>query len=77
LVNDINQNEINNIIIFRVLGICELMQPIAAGYNLNKDKFPRVYDWLERVKKETQPYLDQAHAVPVRMTEVKDEKSKL
>jgi hypothetical protein len=53
------------------------MQPIAAGYNLNKDKFPRVYDWLERVKKETQPYLDQAHAVPVRMTEVKDEKSKL
>ena len=27
------------------------MQPIAAGYNLNKEKFPRVQDWMERVKK--------------------------
>jgi len=62
-----------------LLGICELMQPIAAGYELNKEKFPRVYDWMQRVKKETQPYFDQVHAIPMRMREgiLKNEKSKL
>ncbi|CAF0977324.1 unnamed protein product [Rotaria sordida] len=48
-----------------LLGICELMQPIAAGYDLDKQKFPRVYDWMERVKKETQPFFDQAHTFPM------------
>ncbi len=69
----------NNIIIDLDLGICELMQPIAAGYNLNKDKFPRVFDWMERVKKETQPYFDQAHVIPMRMRDgiLQNEKSKL
>jgi hypothetical protein len=34
---------------------------------------------MERVKKETQPYFDQAHAIPMRMREgiLKTEKSKL
>jgi glutathione S-transferase len=74
-----SKNQINNIIIFLYLGICELMQPIASGYNLNKEKFPRVYDWMERVKKETQPFFNQAHAIPMRMREgiLKNEKSKL
>jgi hypothetical protein len=55
------------------------MQPIAAGYNLNKEKFPRVHDWMVQVKKETQPYFDQAHAVPMRMRAgiLKNEKSKI
>ncbi len=61
------------------LGICELMQPIAAGYHLNKEKFPRVHNWMQQVKNETQPYFDQAHAIPMRMREgiLKNEKSKL
>ena len=55
------------------------MQPIAAGYNLNQEKFPRVDDWMERVKKETRPYFDEAHAIPMRMRAgiLKNEKSKL
>jgi hypothetical protein len=55
------------------------MQPIAVGYDLNKEKFPRVYDWMERVKKETQPFFDQAHLIPMRMRAgiLKNEKSKL
>ena len=55
------------------------MQPIAAGYDLNKEKFPRVYDWMIRVKSETQPYFDQAHMIPMRMRDgiLKEKKSKL
>ena len=55
------------------------MQPIIAGSNLNREAFPRVHDWMERVKKETQPYYDQAHQIAMRMREtvLKNEKSKL
>ena len=55
------------------------MQPIAAGYNFDREKFPRVHDWIQRVKKETQPYFDEAHAVLMRLKTaiVKDQKSKL
>ena len=56
------------------LGICELMQPIAVGYSLNEEKFPRVADWMKRVKKETQPYFDQTHLILLRL---RNEKSKL
>ena len=56
-----------------------MMQPVAAGYDLNATKFPRVYDWMERVKKETQPHFDNAHVVvaQVRKHAKKEEKSKL
>ncbi|CAF0885165.1 unnamed protein product [Adineta ricciae] len=62
-----------------LLGICELMQPIAAGYNFDREKFSRVQDWMQRVKNETQPYFDETHAVPMRMRTaiLKDQKSKL
>lgn len=62
-----------------ILGICELMQPIASGYDLNTTKFPRVADWVTRVKKETQPHFDRAHRYPMLMREVfaRKEKSKL
>lgn len=55
------------------------MQPISAGYDFDTAKFPRVADWLTRVKKETQPYFDQAHRIPMLMREVflQREKSKL
>jgi hypothetical protein len=44
-----------------------MMQPIAAGYDLNTNKFPRVQDWMERVKKETQPHFDDAHKIAMRL----------
>lgn len=46
-----------------------MMQPIAGGYDLNTNKFPRVQDWMERVKKETQPHFDEAHQVALRLRE--------
>ncbi|CAF1168290.1 unnamed protein product [Adineta steineri] len=62
-----------------LLGICELMLPIAAGYHLNQEKFPRVHDWMQRVKQETQPYFDEAHAASMRMRReiLKNQNSKL
>ena len=61
------------------VGACEMMQPIAAGYDLDTSKFPRVQDWMERVKKETQPHFDDAHAIARRMREkiLQDEKRKI
>jgi hypothetical protein len=55
------------------------MQPITAGYNLNKERFPRVSNWMERVKNETQPFFNDAHAISMRMRNIllKDELSKL
>ncbi|CAF0941997.1 unnamed protein product [Rotaria sordida] len=69
----------NHITIADLLGICEMMQPIAAGYNLDTKKFPRVQDWMERVKKETQPYFDEVHVVSMRLREkiLKEEKQKI
>lgn len=56
-----------------------MMQPISAGYNLDTNKYPRVHEWIERVKKETQPHFDQAHKVPMKLraTILNDQKSKL
>lgn len=55
------------------------MQPIALGYEIDKEKYPRVYDWMERVKNETQPFYDQAHAILLRLRNAlsKSENSKL
>jgi hypothetical protein len=56
-----------------------MMQPLSVGYNVDTNKFPRVQDWMERVKKDTQPHFDEVHAIPMRMRErfVKEEKSKI
>ena len=56
-----------------------MMQPISAGYSLNTNNFPRVQDWMERVKKDTQPHFDEAHAVSMHMRDrvLKEEKSKM
>ena len=55
------------------------MQPISAGYDLDTARFPRVHDWMERVKKDSQPHFDEAHVFSMRMREkvLKDERSKL
>ena len=56
-----------------------MMQPISAGYDLDAARFPRVHDWMERVKKDTQPHFDEAHVFSMRMRNkvLKDERSKL
>lgn len=46
-----------------------MMQPLAAGYDLDANKYPRVNEWMARVKNETQPYFDEAHQIPMRMRE--------
>ncbi|CAF0844614.1 unnamed protein product [Adineta steineri] len=67
----------NHITIADLLGICEMMQPISAGYNVDATKFPRVQDWMERVKNETQPHFDKAHTIPMRLRDtILKEKSK-
>lgn len=60
-------------------GICEMMQPIAGGFDLDTKKYPRVHNWIERVKKETQPHFDESHAIVLRVREqiLKSDKSKL
>jgi hypothetical protein len=64
--------------IFYCIGVCEMMQPIAAGYDLDTTKFPRVQDWMERVKKDTQPHFKEAHVVAMRLREkaLQEEKPK-
>lgn len=42
-----------------------MMQPIAAGYDLNRSEYPRLYDWMERVKAACQPHFDEAHRFPL------------
>ncbi|CAF0819340.1 unnamed protein product [Adineta ricciae] len=56
-----------HITISDLLGVCEMMQPISAGYDFDAKKFPRVQEWMERVKKETQPHFDQAHVFSMRL----------
>ncbi len=68
----------DHITIADLLGVCEMMQPISCGYNLDTNKFPRVQDWMERVKKDTQPHFKDAHAVTMKLREkiLKEEKAK-
>ena len=55
------------------------MQPLIAAEEFNAEKFPRVYQWIERVKKDTEPYFSEAHRIAMRMREMllKEKKSKL
>ena len=43
-------------------GVCELMQPMLAGYNITK-RHPLVAAWVDRVKAATQPFFDDLHKV--------------
>ncbi|CAF1088981.1 unnamed protein product [Didymodactylos carnosus] len=52
-----------------LLGACELMQPIGAGFDIDKANYPKVVAWFERVKSETQPFFDEAHKLNYRMRE--------
>jgi len=52
-----------------LLGACEMMQPICAGYDIDKANYPKVVDWFERVKSKTQPFFDEAHKLNYRIRE--------
>ncbi|CAF4071118.1 unnamed protein product [Rotaria magnacalcarata] len=69
----------DHITIADLLGVCEMMQPVSAGYRVDTAKFPRVQDWMERVKDQTQPHFDEAHAVAMRLREkiLKEEKQNM
>ena len=56
-----------------------MMQPLITGEEFNAEKYPRVYQWIERVKKDTEPYFSEAHRIAMRMREMllKDKISKL
>jgi len=46
-----------------LLGICELMQPIAVGHDVFNGR-PKLEAWASRVKERLQPHYDEAH-VPI------------
>ena len=54
-----------------LLGVCEMMQPIATGYDVDPKAFPRVVQWMERVKKDTAPYFEESHAIIMRVRKAK------
>ena len=45
-----------------VFAICEIEQPRIAGYDAKVGR-PKLSAWMERVKKATNPYFDEAHVV--------------
>lgn len=53
-----------------LLGACELMQLYACHEHELYEKSPIVRAWLEKVRKETGPYFDEAHKVVTRTHEV-------
>lgn len=46
-----------------LFGACEMMQLNACHEQGLYENMPRVRDWMERVKSETNPYFDEAHQV--------------
>ena len=44
-----------------LLGICELMQPIAVDHDVFAGR-PKLEAWASRVKERLQPHFDEAHA---------------
>ncbi|XP_058977998.1 glutathione S-transferase theta-1 isoform X2 [Musca domestica] len=57
-----------------VFGACEIEQIRCCGYEI-KNKYPKVFAWIERVRKGLHPYFNEAHQVIY--TYEKDYKSKL
>ncbi|XP_073833060.1 glutathione S-transferase theta-3-like [Musca autumnalis] len=57
-----------------VFGACEIEQIRFCGYDI-KNKYPKVYSWIERVRRELHPYFNEAHQVVYEFE--KEYKSKL
>ena len=45
-----------------ILGVCELMQPLAADYDITEGR-PTLAAWVNRVKTRLQPHFDDSHAI--------------
>lgn len=50
----------NTLTVADIFAICEIEQPRIAGYDAKVGR-PKLGAWMERVKKETNPYYDEAH----------------
>ncbi|XP_061390392.1 glutathione S-transferase theta-3-like [Musca vetustissima] len=57
-----------------VFGACEIEQIRCCGYEI-KNKYPKIYSWIEKVRHELHPFFNEAHRM-VYMYE-KETKSKL
>ena len=47
------------------------MQPYAAGFDVRQSSLRRVRQWIERVKRETRPFFDEANAEIMKIWETK------
>lgn len=54
-----------------LFAVCELMQPYAAGFDVRQSSLRRVRQWIERVKRETRPFFDEANAEIMKIWETK------
>jgi len=54
-----------------LFAVCELMQPYAAGFDVRQSNLRRVRQWIERVKRETRPFFDEANAEVMKIWESK------
>ncbi|TMW42019.1 hypothetical protein DOY81_012901 [Sarcophaga bullata] len=50
----------NEITAADVFGACEIEQIRCAGYEI-KDKYPKMYKWIENVRKQLAPHFEEAH----------------
>ena len=59
-----------------IVAACELMQVTISGRDIFAGH-PTLKQWIERVKKETQPYFDQAHQIVFQITKQLAKKSRM
>ena len=59
----------NEISLADIFGACELMQLYACHEEKLYEASPKVKAWMERVRKETNPYFDEAHLMTYRSRE--------
>lgn len=52
-----------------LLGVCELMQPLATGCDVTEGR-PKLGAWMNRVKERLQPHFDEAHAIVYRVRDM-------
>ena len=52
----------DDITIADILAACELMQPVAASYDISKGR-PLLSAWMDRVKTRLEPHFQQVHGI--------------
>lgn len=64
----------DNMTLADLLGICELMQPFAASFDVTEGR-PKLKAWMERVKMRLQPHFDEAHNLVYRLAQAQKQSS--